>query len=511
MDVRQSASPVAKHENYDDIIDHNFKKKIADGSYAKVTVVANRAKLEWKKMSLCERAFRWVFSRLLPCLVASTAKKCRSYTEAALNKYNATNHAKLELIVRPVPTQPKLAAQPKPVAPAVIPTEEPVPAQPKLAAQPKPVAPAVIPTEEPAPAQPLPLDVQDGPLDASTFGFKVESDPKRGFPDVDIHLKQKVLDATKAKLSELVKGTELTPEGQELFDSLKSEIEFYPIQENTILAQNKSEDFINPGEVVQTPVMMEYDEKFEKLPFEPKHFFYMHSTPAPKAKGIDIKNPAVRLDYLAKMKATVKAGMEAQIKPGCKMIIWNYFGMGAFLRGVISDRKEMYELRKEIAAEFFAAFDEVLATMPPEKQKEFKLLIAGPTGESFSPELQEEPRDNYNAFVVGATASKYKENLVFCPETDAFVKAQEIAETMKIEGKVAPVSVMNAADSKILGNHWFKGISGTKMNANFAIDENGHRRSPKMSFFTYKVNGGFAVKKGAKCSEAVDKLKKPAS
>lgn len=482
---------VARLENFD-VQNNDILNRAKDGFYLKITIVADKAMGEWKKLNVFERVFRWIFSRLLPCAVSSTVMKCQFLTLGALHTCKCKEPAQPQQVAQPI--KPQDLGDTKP--------QEPV--QPQQVALPPPVE--NVPQTK---FEPFQLTPRDAPLNASIFGLKVDFDPKRGFPDVNADIKQQVLDDTKSKLSELVKDNILTDKGRELLKSLRGHVDFYPIKSDSILTQKASKAFINEGEVIQTPVKMEYDEKFERLSKAPKNFFYMHSTPAPEARKCgDLMNPAIRQKYLAEMKATIKAGMEAQIASGCKIVLWNYFGMGAFLRGVIKDRKEMYELRKEIAIQFFAAFEEVLVSMSDQDRKDFKLLITGPNGKSFAEKLKEEPRDNYNAFVLGAARSKYKENLVFCPETDAFVKAQELADAMDGVDIMAHISVMNAADSAILGNHWFNGLKAPgQMHANFAIDENGHRRSSSMAFFTYLINGGFAVQKNAKCADNINQLK----
>lgn len=488
---------LAHFDNNFDVKSHQITPRARDGYFLKITTIEDKVNGEWKQLNWVERAFRWVFSHLLPCLVSSTEKKCHDYTMQALGtlKKNApeisTTHSNRSQVLEKSKSKSSVHSHHT------------------SSHTTKPVSTHSSEKVHPIVLEPSQLTPQDNPLDAALFGLKVDFDPDRGFPNVHTDTKQKILDETKAKLGELVNGKVLTDKGNELLKAFASHIDFYPIKENTILAKKPSNDFINEGEVIQTPVRMEYNEKFEKLSKAPKNLFYMHSTPAPNAKRMNNpKDPETRQKYLAEMKATIKAGMEAQVASGCKTVLWNYFGMGAFLRGVIKDRNEMYELRKEIAQQFFAAFDEVLASMPDQERKDFKLLITGPNGNSFPDELKKEPRDNYNAFILGAVNSKYKQNLVFCPETDAFVKAQEIADSQDGEDQVTSVSVMNAADQKILGNHWFNGYdTGGKMNANFAIDENGHRRSSLMAFFTYLINGGFAVEKSARCGNNVKQLK----
>lgn len=462
------------------------KDKAKQGLFLKISVIANRVKGNWIKLGFFERLFRWIFSRIIFLRVESTEKKCYDLSIQALRKY-LPSKTRSSHSTESTPTSPSQSGS------AVSPPPAQVNESPKIS--------------------PMPSLPQDQPLDPSIYGLKIAYvNQNTKFPNVDSETKQLVLMKTRKALSALVTGTfdqfkSLTTGGEELFKALREYIKFYPIKADSILTEmQKKEQFINPGEIAQTPVRMDYDESFIPIDPKPRNYFLMHSTPAPCGKHFgNLENDEIRKDYLAKMKATIAAGIEAQIDAGCKKVLWNYFGMGDFIRGAIKDRAKMYELRKDIAIQFFTAFDEILDSLSPERRKAFHLMITGPTGESFTPELQEEPRDNYNAFVFAAAKSRYKENIVFCPEKDAFVLAQEIVD-IEYEGsdQMCPIGVINAGNSHKIGNHWYKGYNSdkSKFNANFAIDENGHRRSVSMAFFSYLIN---YIQKG-NCKENIQVL-----
>src|SRR5437868_782371 len=112
------------------------------------------------------------------------------------------------------------------------------------------------------------------------------------------------------------KSMQLTPAGQELAPLFKH-IQFIP---NT---KAKGHAFINEGDVIQTPVKMEYDENFN--PKAGKNYFLMHSTPAPNAKKYAVSNPDNYQRYLTDMGNVMELALRAQINSGSKHILWNYF------------------------------------------------------------------------------------------------------------------------------------------------------------------------------------------
>lgn len=349
--------------------------------------------------------------------------------------------------------------------------------------------------------------VQNLPLEAQYMGIQVIKGT--GFPDVETFKKEQVLKSTYDALKELVDVVtlELTPKGMALLNLLKWHLWLYPIDKNLEIHERLG--FIKPGEIVQIPAKMEYEENFER--YAGKNYFYMHNIPAFNVTGsskvFNVADPEQRTYYLENHQKIVAAALKAQTSTEAKHILWNAFGMGAFLRGALPNREEMYELRKEVAKKFVAAFDAHLNQMSLKEREGFKLYLLGPTGESFAPNLREEPLDNYNAFVLAFADSAFKEHIILCPEEDAYVKAQKLADSYELEdGQIAPVSVINAANSKLLGNHWYLGFNKerTRFNANYAIDENATRRSVIAAFLFLMINGGLEAK--GNCAENIARI-----
>ncbi len=324
-----------------------------------------------------------------------------------------------------------------------------------------------------------------------------------GFPLVSDQVRDRARAATvNAMKAHLKNGC--IKEGDEFFPLLQH-VKFYrgpayspPIPQEAAAAaaheQDESEeeqDLIPQGMTIQTPIRMDYDEKFEEK--KGRNAFLMHSTPAPDPRWIDISKEKNKSTYLHTMEKIAYGAFQAQIASGAKKIIWNYFGMGAFLRNMEGDyilpEKKMGKLRNEIAERLVNAFTRVMREAVDNQGIE--LFLAGPTGESFEEHLKQEPGDNYAAFVKAFEHCPFASHVTLCPETDAFIKGQELADGYEIlsPGKVAPVSVINAADPALLGNHWFEGFkSKGRYNARFAIDENGHRRSELMAAMSSHVN-----------------------
>lgn len=92
----------------------------------------------------------------------------------------------------------------------------------------------------------------------------------------------------------------------------------------------------------------------------------------------------------------------------------------------------------------------------------------------------EEPRRNADAFIralIDGCAKTVAQRVTIWPEADALHLAHDLAQTSE------KVLLLNGANRKLLGNHWF----GPR--AKFAIDENLHRRSWNMSALSYVLNG----------------------
>jgi hypothetical protein len=169
------------------------------------------------------------------------------------------------------------------------------------------------------------------------------------------------------------------------------------------------------------------------------------------------------------------------------------FGMGAFLRhlGKNDDRyiddDKMRDLRRRVADQVMeaicavdkeplkddAAVSNRGAAFP--KRVHFCLACAGIEGV-----------ENHNAFVeaAGAKSKEYprlKSLLKFRQNVCALQLSQELAVSA---GNPLKVAMLNGANRKLIGNHWFQ--SGARL----AIDENIHRRSVSMSRVSLLLNMG---------------------
>jgi len=164
------------------------------------------------------------------------------------------------------------------------------------------------------------------------------------------------------------------------------------------------------------------------------------------------------------------------------------FGMGAFLRHLnlnddrYEDASSMRRLKRRIADELMHAIVDICspkskaapkASAPLETRVHLCLVCVNP-----------ESVDNHNCFVEAAAARakscpELKEILQLRRNVDSLQLAHELAK--KGSGKLK-VALLNGANRKLCGNHWFQ--SG----ARYAIDENLHRRSASLSRASLLVN-----------------------
>lgn len=327
------------------------------------------------------------------------------------------------------------------------------------------------------------IAVSDIPYHPSLFGLNCKRG--KGFPFIKRDKRQEVIDQTKEilvrdknDLAGMVRELSGAFNYTELPGRAYSDTRFFP-----------------PGDIVQTPVLLEYDEKFDSKKGE--NPFFMHSSAAPKPRDYDDLEA-----YLQAMEEGYYHLLEQQVLSGAEHILTNYWGMGAFLRGYYSTRERMFDLRIKIAERLATAYRRIRDAYP---EYTFIFYIGGPTGESFEEWAKAEPCDNYNAFIFafGQLPEKYKKQIVMCPETDIFVKGQQLSDDYELSrGELAPVSAVNASDPLLFGNKWFIGKKKRgKFNAEFAIEENLFRRSPFACYIAEKVN---AYKK---CEDGISKLK----
>ncbi|CAE7389655.1 Hid1 [Symbiodinium sp. CCMP2456] len=165
------------------------------------------------------------------------------------------------------------------------------------------------------------------------------------------------------------------------------------------------------------------------------------------------------------------------------------FGMGAFLRHLnlnddrYEDASSMRRLKRRIADELMHAIVDICspksraapkASAPFETRVHLCLVCVNP-----------ESVDNHNCFVEAAAARakgcpELKEILHLRRNVDSLQLAHELAKKSG-SGKLK-VALLNGANRKLCGNHWFQ--SG----ARYAIDENLHRRSASLSRASLLVN-----------------------
>jgi len=168
------------------------------------------------------------------------------------------------------------------------------------------------------------------------------------------------------------------------------------------------------------------------------------------------------------------------------------FGMGAFLRHLnlnddqYEDPARIRRLKRRIADELMDAIGDICvapnklggkhkakATSRSRPHRVHLCLVC----------VNPESIDNHNCFVEAA-ASKVQS----CPELKEVlhlrrnVDALQLAHELGTSAKPLKVALLNGANRKLCGNHWFQ--SG----ARYAIDENLHRRSASLSRASLLVN-----------------------
>jgi len=186
-----------------------------------------------------------------------------------------------------------------------------------------------------------------------------------------------------------------------------------------------------------------------------------------------------RLDeeaYFEAMEHIIANVAQACTKLRVEHFVFFPFGMGAFLRhlgrldGRFGEFEEMQRLRRRLARIFM----KVIAEATPATTNVHLCLMFG----SLEPEL------NADAFLRAladpqgdGAVGNLRKRLTIYPEGDCLHLAQILA------GSSDNVMLVNGANRVLIGNHWFAG------QARFAIDENLHRRSWRMSSLAYVLNG----------------------
>merc|ERR1712151_812650 len=157
--------------------------------------------------------------------------------------------------------------------------------------------------------------------------------------------------------------------------------------------------------------------------------------------------------------------------------------MGAFLRNLhridhsYSDEAKMRKLRLRVCQGLFDAAAEICTKCTPQMRLHICLV-----------DLNLESRSNHNCFMEAAgekvkAVPELKELIKFHRNCDALELAHDLACRGKAEGnEVRKVGLLNGANNKLLGNHWFS------KGARQAIDENLHRRSSPMCVASLLIN-----------------------
>jgi len=525
----------------------------------KVSKTAGNTMCEtWKKVSQGERFFRWIGSHILPSKCLSTKNKCIKISQKRLQHFNDkpnTGHHQIPDYSDQVQAnehKTSLSSSHKTASSSSSSEDSPLEAYSVRINR-------VFSPEEVKP--------QDAPLLPEDFGLKrAFSDENSKFPKVPTHKKSKVRKATVEKVQEhfqfdpnnqsnLNEAIPYTEKGKKWLATFKDHIRFSPIQPGSCLADAKSNlitklkgkaGFIFPGEVLAIPMQMHYDVNFNERKPAPKFYTTMHCSPAPCGYRYNggrwdqepshlgtpgqLKDPANRREYVRVMKESFKAVIQTQVNQNYNLSICNAFGLGDYARKIFEKREDMYDLRKEITAEYIKAFEEVLDSMAPKERSEFKLLLTGPDGTSLEAAHQEEPRDNLNAFILAAANSRYRDHIIFCPEIDSGVLAQDLAEIIgggtdeeraevanalglngskvvkAMRNKIAKsdnmvaISVVNAANSQGIGNKYFQA------GAESAIDENLMRRSPDSATTACLLNEGLRHAPTHDCEARVNEV-----
>jgi len=190
--------------------------------------------------------------------------------------------------------------------------------------------------------------------------------------------------------------------------------------------------------------------------------------------------------YVRDLGAMWRGSLRASLHLKAQHIVLFPFGMGAFLRNlhkkdpVYSEEYRMRQLRYRCCELLYTSIVEVVVEQKSRMQVHICLLDAG--GES---------RTNHNVFVEAACAQAkatpaLANSLQFHRNVDALELASKLAtsDTQDQSADVRPVVLLNGANKKLLGNHWFS------HGARNAIDENLHRRSAPLAMGSLILNGG---------------------
>jgi hypothetical protein len=286
------------------------------------------------------------------------------------------------------------------------------------------------------------------------------------------------------------------------------------IQEAIASRKRDMEALIGRFDVVAIPVRAEYDKSFNPLPVGGKVSFFGEDPAAPvggegwfwvlHAAAVNIGETEHAEDfeayavattkgmkptqlnedkYVADMSALWRQGLAAAAHLGLEDYVAFPFGMGAFLRNLhridhsYSDEVKMRRLRLRVCQGLFDAAAEICTNCTPPMRLHICLV-----------DCNLESRVNHNCFMEAAgekakAVPALRSLIKFHRNCDALELAHELSCRGKENGnEVRKVGLLNGANNKLLGNHWFS------KGARQAIDENLHRRSSPMCVISLLIN-----------------------
>eukprot|EP00929_Paragymnodinium_shiwhaense_P068858 TRINITY_DN34715_c0_g1_i1.p1 TRINITY_DN34715_c0_g1~~TRINITY_DN34715_c0_g1_i1.p1 ORF type:complete len:449 (-),score=125.26 TRINITY_DN34715_c0_g1_i1:346-1692(-) len=256
-------------------------------------------------------------------------------------------------------------------------------------------------------------------------------------------------------------------------------------------------------DVLACPCEMEYGKEFLPVCESPRPRFWVHHVvalnigesahAADYEAYVDLRSGGLdEAAYLSDMRQIFANLFEAQVRSGALHSVLVPIGMGAFLRHIAKNDAKynlpdcLANLRFEIAVALFKAATPFVAGGGGRQALRLHLCIAGDGTEE-----QGEADVNRQALL----AAKQEAGLTDAQaqvweDEDASVVSSLLAkEWWESNGRpaapaIAPVSLANGANAKLLGNHWFGN------GARRAIDENIHRRAPLLAAISLLLNGG---------------------
>lgn len=263
--------------------------------------------------------------------------------------------------------------------------------------------------------------------------------------------------------------------------------------------QKNAKDLLHTYDVLQVPTTMTYNHRWQKIRQTCKEFFVHHAAAINVGENYQrtpedfnaYSNRNRQLDedrYVADMGNIYYHILSAQLASGAEHVVWVPFGMGAFLRNLkqhdaaYNDPVKMQNLRNNLAMEYAAQFSR------PEFDGLHLYMCL--------PRVDEESESNYQAFLSAfeRVGSQIQRRITLHVNTDATMLVQDLANTHGSR----KASLANAANRKLLGNHWHK--DGAKR----AVDEGLHRRSEYLAAASFALNGRSQDLKNRRPTELAD-------